>query len=311
MADLKVSQFPFLGMAETLNLETDKLAGSFDTGGSVFVNRGITARDILTAIQNGEPDPFPQYLTSDIADSLYEPIGSSVQNVITYTNNRSSVSADVGSWLRFDSETDVTYYISLESTPTLTLGKEIYIEQVNTGKVTVEVNSSADGAVLIQSGRNPQTSGSGTVIVIKKVVDLPSGSSDRYLVYGDTSSTSNQVTQCIAIAVSDETTAITAGTNKVTFRMPYAFTLTEIRGSLSTAQTSGSIFTVNVNEDGSTILSTKLTIDNAGKTSTTATTPLVISDVNLANDSEITIDVDQIGDGTAKGLKVYLIGYKV
>lgn len=91
--------------------------------------------------------------------------------------------------------------------------------------------------------------------------------------------------------------------------MPYAFTLTEVRGSLSTAQTSGSIFTVDVNEDGSTILSTKLTIDNTGKTSTTATTPLVISDVNLANDSEITIDVDQIGDGTAKGLKVYLIGY--
>lgn len=71
---------------------------------------------------------------------------------------------------------------------------------------------------------------------------------------------------------------------------------------------SGSIFTVDVNEGGTSILSTKLTIDNTEKTSTTAVTAPVISDTSLANDSEITIDIDQVGDGTAKGLKVYLIG---
>ncbi|MDG4910778.1 hypothetical protein P9228_30895, partial [Mesorhizobium sp. WSM4898] len=74
------------------------------------------------------------------------------------------------------------------------------------------------------------------------------------------------------------------------------------------AQTSGSIFTVNINDSGTTILSTKLTIDNTEKTSTTAATAAVISDVNLADDAEITIDIDQVGDGTAKGLKVALIG---
>ena len=42
----------------------------------------------------------------------------------------------------------------------------------------------------------------------------------------------------------------------------------------------------------------------------TAATAAVISDSALADDAEITIDVDQIGDGTAKGLKVYLIGKK-
>lgn len=117
-------------------------------------------------------------------------------------------------------------------------------------------------------------------------------------------------TQAIQIACSDETTALTAGTNKVVFRMPFAFTLTGVRASLSTAQTSGSIFTVDVNEAGSTILSTKLTIDNTEKTSTTAATAAVISDSSLADDAEITIDIDQIGDGTAKGLKVTLIGFK-
>lgn len=116
------------------------------------------------------------------------------------------------------------------------------------------------------------------------------------------------VKMSICIACSDETTALTTGTSKVTFRMPHAMTLTDIRASLSTAQTSGSTFTVDVNEGGTTIISTKITIDNGATTSTTAATPPVISDSALADDAEITIDIDQVGDGTAKGLKVYLIG---
>lgn len=117
--------------------------------------------------------------------------------------------------------------------------------------------------------------------------------------------------QSIIIACSDEITALTAGVAKVTFRMPYAFKVTAVRASLTTAQTSGSIFTVDVNESGASIISTKLTIDNTEKTSTTAVTAPVISDVDLADDAEITVDIDQIGDGTAKGLKVMLIGYPV
>ena len=94
----------------------------------------------------------------------------------------------------------------------------------------------------------------------------------------------------------------------MTFRMPYAFTVSAVRASLTTAQTSGSIFTVDINDSGATILSTKLTIDNTEKTSTTAATSAVISDTSLADDAEITIDIDQVGDGTAKGLKITLIG---
>jgi hypothetical protein len=112
----------------------------------------------------------------------------------------------------------------------------------------------------------------------------------------------------LVLAASDESTALTTGTGKVTFRMPYAMTLSAVRCSLTTAQTSGSIFTVDINDGGTTILSTKLTIDNTEKTSTTAATAAVISDVNLADDAEITIDIDQVGDGTAMGLKITLIG---
>jgi hypothetical protein len=115
--------------------------------------------------------------------------------------------------------------------------------------------------------------------------------------------------QSITVACSDETTNLTTGTAKITFRMPYAFTVTAVRASLTTAQTAGSIFTVDINESGTSILSTKLTIDNSEKTSTTAATPAVISDTSLADDAEITIDIDQVGTPLAKGLKVALIGY--
>jgi hypothetical protein len=112
----------------------------------------------------------------------------------------------------------------------------------------------------------------------------------------------------IQLAASDETTALTTGTAKVTFRMPHAMTLTAVRASLTTAQASGSIFTVDINQSGSSVLGTKLTIDNTEKTSTTAATAATITTSALTDDAEITIDIDQIGNGTATGLKITLIG---
>jgi hypothetical protein len=116
-------------------------------------------------------------------------------------------------------------------------------------------------------------------------------------------------TESLVIACSDETTALSAGTAKVTFRMPYAFTLTDVRASVTTAPTGGTLLTVDVNESGTTILSTKLTFDASEKTTTTAATPRVISDSSLADDAEMTIDIDAVGSTIAgAGLKVYLIG---
>jgi hypothetical protein len=121
---------------------------------------------------------------------------------------------------------------------------------------------------------------------------------------------STHQTEAIILACSDETTALTAGTAKLTFRMPYAFTLTAVRASVTTAPT-GSVLTVDINESGTTILSTKLTIDASEKTSTTAATAAVISDSSLADDVEITVDIDGVGSTIAgAGLKVYLIGHQ-
>lgn len=111
--------------------------------------------------------------------------------------------------------------------------------------------------------------------------------------------------QALIVAVGDETTAITTGTAKVTFRMPYAFTLSEVKASLTTAGTT--LTTVDINEAGATLLSTKLTIDANENSSETATAAAVISDAALAADAEITIDIDGAGTSAA-GLKVTLIG---
>lgn len=117
--------------------------------------------------------------------------------------------------------------------------------------------------------------------------------------------------EAIILVCSDETTDLTTGTAKVTFRMPYAFQLASVRASVNTAPT-GAALVVDINEGGTTILSTKLTIDVSEKTSTTAATPAVISDAALADDAEITIDIDTIGSGAAgKGLKVVLLGTRV
>jgi hypothetical protein len=113
--------------------------------------------------------------------------------------------------------------------------------------------------------------------------------------------------ESLIIAVGDETTAITVGAAKVTFRMPYAFTLVGLpRASLTTASSSGNP-AIDINDGGVSIFSTTLTIDANEKTSTTATTPAVVSDSSLADDAEITIDIDTAGTGAA-GLKVTLIG---
>jgi hypothetical protein len=112
----------------------------------------------------------------------------------------------------------------------------------------------------------------------------------------------------LGFACSDETTDLAAATSVLIFRMPYAMTLTEVRATVGTAPT-GSVITVDINETGATILSTKLTIDAAEKTSETAAVPPVISDSALADDSEITIDIDGVGSTIAgAGLKLWLIG---
>ena len=117
-------------------------------------------------------------------------------------------------------------------------------------------------------------------------------------------------TTSFVIACGAEDEALTTGT-KVTFRLPFAFTVTEVRASLTIAGTGANLVTLDFEQNGTTILSTNITIDASELTSTTASTPPVISTSALTDDASIDCDIDQIDSGGAsKGLKMYLIGYK-
>lgn len=188
-------------------------------------------------------------------------------------------------------------------------GRLANIDAADTLDVPMLNITAADSFITIpEHATSPATPASGKVVIYAKA--------DGLLYIKDDVGTETPAgpgsapVQCIPIAASDETTPLVVSV-AMTFRMPYAFTLSKIKASLTTAQATdgaGGIFTIDVKEGGSSVFSTLLTIDNTHKTSATATTPAVISDPALADDAEMTIEITQIGDGTAAGLKVYLIG---
>lgn len=111
----------------------------------------------------------------------------------------------------------------------------------------------------------------------------------------------------LPLACSDESTALGVGT-KVTFHMPYAMTINEVFAGLTTPQAGGSALTVDVKRNGTSLFSTKITVDNTEETSLSAAVPPVLVTTSVSKGDKITVSIDQIGDGTAKGLKVYIIG---
>ena len=117
--------------------------------------------------------------------------------------------------------------------------------------------------------------------------------------------------QSFELICSGETEALTTGYDKAKIRLPYAFTISAVKASLSTPQSSGSILTVDViRSSGSvSLFSTPITIDNNETYSATAATPAVLSITSMFEDQELSVAITQVGDGTAKGLKVYIIGY--
>lgn len=192
--------------------------------------------------------------------------------------------------------------------------------ETSTLPIITESDPAADYLIIIDTSDDPDAlkriapENAGVASTFTSLSDAPPSFSGHSLKIvrvnsGETALEFFALTESFVIAVSDETTPITTGATKLTFRMPYALTLTEVRASLTTASSSGTP-TIDINEGGSSILSTVITIDVGEKTSTTAATPPVISDTALANDAEITIDIDVAGTG-ATGLKVYLIGKRV
>lgn len=155
----------------------------------------------------------------------------------------------------------------------------------------------------------PKLSSYATVTPVRAdlVAGLEGGTVNKNFEAGDIADLAT-IPLAIGIACSDLTTDLATGTNNGYFRAPFAMSGMTFRASLIDASSSGTV-TVDINKNGSTILSTKLTIDATEKTSLTAATPYVATSTTCADDDEFTVDID--GAGTdAKGLIVWFKGTK-
>ena len=111
----------------------------------------------------------------------------------------------------------------------------------------------------------------------------------------------------MGLAVSDETTALTGSTTTAlgTFHAQKAGTWSEILIGVTNAPT-GSTLTCDVHLNGTTIFSTKPTIDAGEKTSVTAATAAVLSTTTYAKGDLIELFCDSVGTTVAgAGLKFY------
>ncbi len=100
----------------------------------------------------------------------------------------------------------------------------------------------------------------------------------------------------VQVACSDLTTDVTTGTNKGFTTSPVTGTITNVYVDLLTPGTSTGI-TVDINNGGTTILSTKLTTDATENTSRTASTAAVISSASITAGDRLTFDFDVVPTG--------------
>jgi hypothetical protein len=114
----------------------------------------------------------------------------------------------------------------------------------------------------------------------------------------------------LGFAISDETTNLSTGTDKLIYYMPRAFTIVSIHACVSVAPT-GSTIIIDVNEAGTSIMTTnKLSIDVSEFDTTTAATQPALTDTTIAAGAKLSFDIDQVGSTiTGKGAKVTLLGY--
>lgn len=214
---------------------------------------------------------FSGYITTGNADLRYYPLGSNPSGFLTTLSGLS---------------TGYVQNISGVLADKIGATGQTLLALINASSAGVGSLNGLSGALLLTGAGNTTVTSSGQIFTI---------SGANYVNW-------------IPLAVSDELSPLLTGVARLTFRMANSFTLSAVRASVTIPPT-GSTLIVDINENGTSILSTKLSIDASEKTSTTAASAAVISDAALADDSEITVDIDQIGSTYAgAGLKVYLIG---
>jgi hypothetical protein len=131
-----------------------------------------------------------------------------------------------------------------------------------------------------------------------------SGNTDKALVTDGANASWGYPEGCFIVACSDETTALTTGV-KVTMLAPFAMTLKDVRGVLTTASSSGDVV-VDIHKGGTSVMTTdKITIEATETDSDDATTQPALTTTAVADGDKLEFEVDSAGTSAA-GLKVYI-----
>lgn len=108
----------------------------------------------------------------------------------------------------------------------------------------------------------------------------------------------------IIFNLSDGAATVGAGKDWISY-CPYAYTITSLVLACDSAPTGANLI-ADLNVNGSSILSTKISIDATETNSTTAATPYVLTTTSLSLGANLTADVDQIGTGGGTNVQLYL-----
>jgi hypothetical protein len=182
--------------------------------------------------------------------------------------------------------------------------------QVGAGKVTLAVGAS--GTLYPSPGFVAETRGQNSILSASNIY----ADANHWAVSGDLlASTTSPEIHAFTLPCSDEaTTNIAVATNVYRFQMPYGLLLTDVRAILNVAQASGSALTVDIKQNGTSIFSTLLSIDNTETSSKTGDVPYVLAATPnatvLTDGALISVDVTQVGTAGARGLKVQLVGQR-
>lgn len=266
----KISALP-----EATALSTDDLLVAVDDPAGTPVTKKITVANVKESLGVNS-------VTTGLSDHLADTAAAHAASAVSFT--------PVGTIAATDAQTAIAEVATdaaartISTTAPLTGGGDL---SANRTLAVSAASTSAAGVVELATNAEALTGTSTTLVTTAEDVAYVLARQPEFF----------------TVAVGDETTALTTGTAKVSFRAPFAFTLVNLRASLVTASSSG-IPTIDVNENGTTLMSTnKLTIDATELTSVTATTAVGITDSAVADDALITIDIDVAGTGAA-GLKV-------
>jgi hypothetical protein len=336
--DIPIALVLYTGASGTMEFQyfttakdENSLTIAHNGGGTTYTESGritgdTNSIDIVSTITNADINITPNGNGKVVLDGLNWPIADGAANTLLKTDGAAGLSfiaEGTGITIGSDISVDVSEFMSngannyiLTATGADTFQGETQLQYDGSNLKVVGGLQVGGGLEFTITESSDDITLSNTVN--DKKIDISvkdgGGTGKRATFTADTHSDEiilKGIEEVIIVSLSDEETDLSTGTGKASFHMPYAMTLSKVKASVNTAPVGATII-VNIKENGTTILSTNLSIDASETTSETAASAAVISDAALADNSLITFDIDQVGGSTkGKGLKVTLYGKRV